>query len=518
MTYRTDDFQPDDQALPEGWEPASDNDPTWQRLGSLLKEADSPEPLNDALREALHLETRKQLLREKLIRREGSPARGGAEPGFMEWCRLVLSGGGAGAQTLRLGAAFGVALLVGMNLSPSDAPPAGGAEQNAATEYATPVTETPAPSPVRQLAELTGPAPQSAPQSPPQPNGFMEKSEPEMGQQVVAWEETAPPGSWIFHDSYRPAQVQVSAAAAASADRAEGFGSRDSDSQLLLGVVDRLQVLKLNSIVSRDEHSLNEIRRIERILGELTEQAEWEPSSKTRALEFFQKGERALSAQRYNEAVRAFEDSRVLSRGPSSLAFLSDFQIGRIAYENLQNYELARESFLRCLQSYPRGMVTGERRAYLEARVQLLSETAADGWESLRAWQAADRADSASAAVSHLLDVLRKSSSPGLLSDAANLVAEYVIRDSGAGELNAREITDVIGAGIERLGDGPQSARMGFALGEIYARRFQDYPRALEVYRAAMDRQPDQVVERALRLRIHQLLDERLTGLTPIEQ
>lgn len=502
MTQSPKEFQPDDQDLPEGWEPANDCDTRWDRISSLLCEADKPLPLDEALVSNIHLSLRARLREEGLIK-SVQPVAKANDPGFVEWLRQVFFGGGAPGQIVRLGVACGAAFFVGLTFQGAEETRS---ESTTVAEVAPTISSAVSTSAPTEVADA---GPLTVSESTSQPAGRIDRGAASVDEQED-WATTAPGGGWIYHHSIQPQMRQVSAAGAPSAQH------NDGRIRTMTEVIDQLQILKLNSMVSQDEQSLAEIRRIERALASMSENVEEDNSPHTRAVELFQRAEHAAAAQRYDDALRHFDNARALAPG-TALAFFCEFQSGRISFEVLQDYPSALESFRRCLNSYPSSIVNGQRRAYLENRVQLLKETAADEWESLRSWQAAEKAKNASEAVSNLLDVVRVTSSPTLLADSSRLLADHLIRDTNRGNLNATDVTSAIERRLGQMGSNAVSARMGFALGEIYARRFQDYPRALEEYRAALDRGPDQSLEGALRLRISQMLDERLTGLSHIE-
>ncbi|MCC5875351.1 MAG: tetratricopeptide repeat protein [Candidatus Sumerlaeia bacterium] len=505
MTKSPQEFQPDDQDLPEGWEPANDCDPRWEQISTLLCEADKPQPLDEALVSNIHLSLRRKLREEGLVKTVQPPASAG-DTGFLEWLRQVFFGGGPSGQIVRLGVACGAAFFVGLTFQGAESP----SRDTVSVAEVAPSGQTGSMTPASTATEVADAGTLSVGEPTPQPAGRLDRGAAASIDEQDDWSTTAPGGGWIYHHSLQPQMRQVSASASQAGQRSE------SRARTMTEVIDQLQILKLNSMVSQDEQSLAEIRRIERALASLSENVEAEDSPHTRAVELFQRAEHAAAAQRYDDALRHFDNARALAPG-SALAFFCEFQSGRISLEVLQDYPAALDSFRRCLNSYPANIVNGQRRAYLESRIQLLKETAADEWVSLHAWQAAEKTKTGVDAVPHLLEVVRVTSSPTLLADSSRLLADHLIRDTNRGNLNATEVASAIEKRLAQLGSNAVSARMGFALGEIYARRFQDYPRALEEYRAALERGPDQSLEGALRLRISQMLDERLTGLSHIE-
>lgn len=493
-------FEPGEQELPEGWEPERDNDPIWQGIVAAAREADRPSPLKPAQKEALRLATRRQLLEEGLI--EVRKASASNDQSFGAWLRSLFFGGGMGGQFVRLGAAAAFAFWAGSALNIS------------APESSMPLrTETAqseqAPSPGNTVAAATEtPAtPQAVPRT---VSTTINKSAVE---DQNGWTSTAPSTQvWEFDRGGGATAVPVGISTG-SASPPAGLTSRD---QLGTQALESLQVLRFSSLVNQEESNLAHIRRIEQILTQLmaeSAQQKQEPAMQSAgALENFRQAEYALSARRYNEALQGFEQAASMAPG-TVLAFLSHFQAGRIAYDRTQDYELALDSFREALDLYPGQELPIEYRDFLETRVEILSSGMADNWRSLRAWHAADQAQIPQEAVANLKEVVRAAPSVSLAADAADRLENLVVADATKRQIDHQQVVNALSQRVSRELPSPQAARIQFAIAEIYARRSQNLGQALIEYRRALNMSPDDQTRRKIEIRLHAIMNMRLTGL-----
>lgn len=466
---------------PEGWDPARDNDAQWRGLELLLRDADEPEFPAPTRFEAMQMRTRRLLEAEGLLERSSRPAAATEEEpqhGFLPWLRNVLTGGGMGAQVLRFGlvgaATFAVAVRVGTGQPPQGA---GGAPMGHASvtkgvvapDYAAERTATPSMQvSVAMPTDATG-----------------------------AWRDTAPRQGWDF-----PSGVAATPPSTGPVNR----------SVLAEEALEQLQALKFDSLVAGDDARLAKVRGVEQTLSRLLQESSWEPSPRANALEHYRRGEQSMAAKRWVEAQQAFEE--VIRTAPgSSQAFLAEFQIGRIAYEYTQDYDLALESFRHCLEQYPADFASEDHRDFLLDRVEILSQATADAHQSLKDWHAAQLARTNPQAVKLLLKVIERTPSPKLAAQAAGRLKDIMISDATYREVDHLPTLEALRARLGRGMSGAEGAELQFALAEITARRAQNLGQAMIEYRAALDMNPPEDLRRILRARINLLTNERLTGV-----
>ncbi|CAN5414244.1 hypothetical protein BH09SUM1_BH09SUM1_28480 [soil metagenome] len=487
----TGNFENEPQEAPHGWDPVADRDPRWTTIARLAREADSPVFPPPSMFEAVQMETRRQLRAEGLLREDAPRTAASHDPGFFAWMRLVLLGGGAGGQLIRIGAVAALAFVVGSNLQTSE-PESTGANRFIAS----------APAPQSVLVQQ---------QTVPVSNAALAQGERVYPSYLDSTEQSAASSDWRSTASNRNAWVYENPSMARTVSLAGApvgtYGEARPD--LASQALDQLQVLKFYSLVDRDDRSLAEIRRVEQTLSQLRSEVNWDDSAQSVALESYRRGEQALAAKRYHDAQTAFEG--VIDRAPgSSLAFLAHFQIGRLAYENTQDYALALEAFRKCLANYPAPFLTDQHKSYLQERIQILSESVADNWKSVGYWQAAERATGGDGAVAPLLKVIESGASPRLVANSAMRLRDILAADSGRQEIDPVPVVNALRDRVERSNAGADAARVEFALGEILARRLMDRPGAQDAYARALTLSPDE----ATRLLIVSRLSAR--GETPI--
>ncbi len=511
-------FDPGEEDLPRDWSPDADRDAVWDGIVSLMKEADDPEIPPPARFDAVRLAARQQLVREGLIRTGEQQA---ADPGFLAWLRTLLLGGGVGGQLMRIGAVGAFAFYLGSDLVSSDSSPGSYAVETDKTNSSevaqaprgneSPTVavggdsagDKPSDEPTAQAADSTGLFDGST---------SIEKSVANIRESEMNWDRTAPREQlWAFQSreqrsGARPVSAQ---AAGALSSRSAPASTRDA---LATEALEHLQVLKFSSLVNSEEGDLAHIRRIEQILSEIQGREEGASDSQSAALERYRRAEYALAARRYSQAQQMFEEAALIAPG-TSLAFLARFQIGRIAFEHTQDYDLALEAFRHCLEAYPAQGMPTEYRRYLEERVEILSRGVADNWESLSHWQAAESATLPNQAAAHLLEVVKGSPSDGLAAAAADRLKDLAVADATQRQLNPGQISEALRERASEMSDGQESARVLFALAEINARRSQNLGAALLGYRQALASDPEPQLERLIRSRMNLIMNERLTGI-----
>lgn len=500
------DYEPlEEGEVPSGWTPESDKDQAWQTIARLAREADRPTMPAPAHFAAIREEIRRELRTEGLIHSDTTSA---GEIGFGAWLKLVLSGGGTGAQAFRLGLAASVAFAIGLQFASKSGESTSQPSRNVAALADEPAPMAGAASTHSRSAVQATPAPVSnqAPARMGSGYGGIAIDKSILDEDAAAsWKTTAPAGAaWEF------ANAPVNTVAV-------GTAPAGSQEQLLEQALENLQVLKFSSLVEQDEGNLAHIRRVEQALSQMIAPDEASGRApRADALERYRRAEQALAAQRYHMAMQTFEEAALAAPG-SSLAFLAQFQIGRIAYEKTQDYDLALESFQRCLgQNYAEDM-PAEYRRYIEERVEILRAGEADDWRSLSHWHAAQSAMTPVQATKNLVDVVMHGPSNRLAADAAERLKDIVIADSTQRTIDHRKVAEALRKRVNAERSSPYAARIQLALAEIEARRSQNLGQALLDYRKALELNPDEQTKRNIRSRMTVIMNYRLTGLPSVE-
>lgn len=478
-------FEPGDQDLPEGWDPTAPQDPQLRRILELAKNADRPQLPLPAVFDAMRMDLRHELLKEDLLR-PNAPDQS-REPGFLSWLRLVMLGGGAGGQMLRLGATAALAFYVGNRfLEAPTSQPANIATVPVpdSTVITAPTAETVQPQAIAPVPAATTIAYDSV------PRGVMSEE---------GWTDTAPTSKQWYYQ-------------AGGAQTAGDFGGMqrtvgtyiDNRPDFASQAVEQIQILKINALSSQDERTLSSIRGLEETLAQLMQELEWNRNDKTVALNRFRLAEQVLSAQRYREAIELYGQTRRLLPG-SALAMLADFRIGTTAYERLQDYPLATEAFRSCIENYPGLSVSADAKRYITARYDLLNGTRDENWESVYEWQAASRSKSPADAAEHLLKVLQKTSFDELAGDAAIRLRDLSVSPASRDNVDAPRIFRALTDKLAAMPPSPHAAEIQFAIAEINLYQNRDRDAAASQYEAALRMNPDELLRKTLLTRLEML-------------
>jgi tetratricopeptide (TPR) repeat protein len=478
-----DDIDLNESPMPDDWQPEADNDPRWATIARLMAMGDKPPRPLPARFEAMRLELQRELTQEGLLAPPAGSPRHSADPGFLDWLRLILTGGRTGGHVLRLGLASTAAFFLGATLMAPDATTNGDTRLVIRTieggEVVSPVT----------MANAT-----YGPEAPPARSNVVHRSM--TSRPADDWAAGAPVGDpWNF-----PGATGRTLAVPVSIAPAQG-PSADGRNALVSEALEQLQFIKLSAMVDSPSRTQPELIRLEQVLSQLREQVEWNDHPKAMALDRFRAAEQALAARRYHQAQQFYDEAARLAPA-SPLAFLADFQTGRIAYERTQDFALALEAFTKCLKNYPEFLLTAERRTYLEERVALLQESQADQWEGLGHWLAADRARTPQEAVFHLQKVVQQTASGRLLTAAALALRDQALRDSLRQQLNHVDMIEVLRTRAARLEPGPVAATVQFAIAEILACRPGNAAEAAAAYNAALQLGPPADIARVARQRL----------------
>jgi tetratricopeptide (TPR) repeat protein len=480
-------YEPGEEDLPEGWDPEQEQDPRWDGIKELMKRADDPAMPPQSRFEAMRIETRRQLLEEGKINLADRPR---AELRFRDWLRVLAAGGGLGAQSLRLGFVGSCAFLLGLQFIAE--PPAlddlktDGAENVAAT--------APADQPDSDLYANSGRI-----RSVSKSFQDQENSGPTIQNIPVG-------GGWYYNNAMNR-EVKGTAVSA------EAAGFRVGPDNLATQALNQVQVLKFNFLVNEDSANLAEVRKLEKTLQQMMEQMQQVNAPETEAVRLYRRAEQFIAARRYSEAQESLE--RIINIYPgSSYAFVSQFQIGAVAFERTHDYELALESFRRCLTNYQASVVPDQHRRYLEDRVRVLQETAGEQWKSVRTWQSLEETRTTQEAMEKLVSIVRDSQSPLLVSEAAIRLKDLLIADTVRGELNYSDAVDALEARMGSMQASPEMARVQLALADITLRRTQNPGKALDEYRRVFLLQPDIQTCSAAEARINSL--QYLISLSPM--
>ncbi|MEO8377144.1 MAG: hypothetical protein ABI579_05675 [Candidatus Sumerlaeota bacterium] len=490
-------FEPDDQDLPEGWDPAAEVDPQLETVFRLATESAAPaEDPRPAAIEGLRLATRRQLFAERLIHADDLRPR--SSKSFAANLRKVFFGGGASAQLLRLGVTAGLAFAVGTGFVVSEVgeanKPAVSPVREIAVPAATPSTRLAQKNQESIAAEtrVVASAPDEKSSAPRQPlNGVM------INRSAVTdiengWKSTAPTsrgwmsqgGVAVSDESYPPTSMELG--------------------------VDELQMLKMNALANGDASGMSKLRSLEQTLTQVMVQYdENKEQPKVTALQRMQKADALCDAHRYRDAIEEFERVQQLAPG-APMALISEFAIGQIAFEKLDDFELAQEAFQNCKDKYQGINITPEAQNYVNSRLEILKGTAGNNWANLAAWRSAERATTAKEASANLLRIVADCEYLELASRAAVRLRDYALGPNTALDVDPEQISQALAARVKASSPGHYTAKTQCALADITLYSAGNFELAAEQYRAAQTMSPDAETVRLIQSRLAQIAP--LTG------
>ena len=501
MQHNNKPFEPDDQDLPEGWDPSVEVDPQLETILRLSRECAAPaEEPRAAAMEGLRLATRRQLFAERLIHADDLKPRG--EKSFAATLRKVLFGGGTSAQLLRLGATASLAFAVGTGFVVSNE---SNSPQENRTIDAAPTTQVAVATPSTIAAEKPVAADAvtkedvsvatSSPTNPARALNGVSISRSTATDMENGWTSTASPSQrWVMLQG-DPSSVAVS--------------GRSLPQSVARGV-DEVQLLKVNALATGDDASLSNLRNLDKTLSQLmSEYEENKQQSQLTALERVQQADKMYDAHRYRDAINEFERAQQLAPG-TPLALISEIRIGQIAYEKLNDFELAQSSFQNAKEKYQGISITPEAQNYVNSRLDVLKGTAENNWAMLAAWRDSERAGTAREAVPSLLKIVDQCGYPELVSRAAMRLRDYALNPNTAMDVDYNQVEATLTA---RLKDGTPNqftARTQFALADMTLGLAGDYQLAAERFQTAQRMSPDAETLRMIQARLMQI--EARTG------
>ncbi|MDX2176130.1 MAG: hypothetical protein SF028_06635 [Candidatus Sumerlaeia bacterium] len=483
-----------EQELPAGWDPAADADERWLAIADSLREADPAPRLLPAQSDALRAEIRSRLEAESLLR----PADAARAGGFADWLRTLFLGGGVAAQTVRLGVAAAIAVMV---VAP-DTPQPGLAPANRPRPVDVVVQrDLPAGNAIGEVAS----APEAAAQAPPP------ATEGRAMDEVVA----SAPGT--------RSEVAMRAFPAADADaKLAGQFAMDSgfpslDGALLGRALQQVQGIKLASVAKDDLRIGAQLRNLEALIVALAGAAS-DPGIQLEvaALAEYARGEQALEALRPDEALAAFDAARAAS--PDGLVgFLALYQTARVQFEYRNDFEAAEATYRRCLDEFPEQLLPPDVQSEVADRLRLLAQSAPLGHRDLRIWQAATRTASPVARADRLRELLASYPDSALAAPAAEELGALLVADAGLQRLNLDDSMALLESTVASREDGPETARIQFTLAELVYRRAMNPRRATAEYREVLRMGADRELRSRAEERLASVAVDRLTWPTAME-
>ena len=489
--------------LPKHWTPEKDADPQWEGLVRLLRESDQPAMPTGAEYERIF-----SVVMEEVLGAEDASNRAQRRESFLDWLRLVLTGGGVPAHAFRMTAVAAVALVLGMNLKPAPEP-----SMAVDNQIAAPASATPDPDDwllASRLDSAAGaairPVSASGDATPaPTVGRVVERDAWNFGGQPSHdwdWERTvASEPDWNFYQNTKSTGTALTVSSAP----AQNMSSRQQ-------VISLVQQMKFQSMVRRDEESLYQIRRLESALTPLLEGGQGVPQGEVAALDSFRRGEDLAARSRFADALLAFDDVR--RRAPGTFqSFLAQFQIARIDFENLREYESALEAYRVALEEYPSHFLSDENKALILERIELLTRNSAGDWQALRIWQDALAAPDTAKQIAELERLLTASPSTPLAGQAALRLAGLTLEDIRGEQINPLYVVRLLDEAIAAAPASPHRAEIQFAKGEILLRRLLKLDEAAGEFREVVNNANSEQIRLLARQRLR-YLEERQSRVT----
>ncbi|MBI5155085.1 hypothetical protein HZA57_07595 [Candidatus Poribacteria bacterium] len=455
MESRREPTGEDGAGFAPGWNPQPEAEPRWRGVVQLMREADDPRmPDSDEY----------EVMWENISSEINVPGGGRVIPvpgpeSFPGWLRQVFLGGGAGAQALRLACAGAVAFAVGVQFHQTGARPVESRMQVA--EAARPAGAT-----------SGGPFPATPA---PAAGGVLSRSgidgegrliPAEVASAEFGWRATLPPeSSWTYQGAAATRPVST-AAVSGTAERQQ--------------VMDLLQQIKFRSLVEQDDDAMGQIRRLEGAIAPLLEAEGQAASGEAAAMESFRRAEDLALRNRYADALLAFHEARTLVPG-TFLAFLAQYQIARIDFEHLHDFDSALEAYRVTLEEYPAHFLTDEYKTQIVERIDKLMRNSMNDWEALRLWQEAQgqtglkRAELLERLVSEVPE------SP-LAADAAAALTDLKLNEPACAELRTEDLLALFDGYLAYRPALAGAAKVQFAKAELLFKGEMDFKQSANEY------------------------------------
>ncbi len=521
-------FQPDEQDIPEGWDPNVDQDEKWKQLVKLMKKADDPRMPSDAQFTKMQRDIRLELFEQGLLAEDRQSLKKGLS--FTEWLRIVLFDNNPGGQAVRLAVVGCVAFFAGTAYFQSqdslDAIPAVSTtvseadavqlpalamdteERPAATQMAS-VSDTMSASQASLASQESAASSRTA-----LPRSVMDDFESTGTWTPPIFDSIAVPTSGV---TLPPNMGLSNYQRVESGSNGSGTMTPVNAQDLAARALEHVQVLKFYSLLNQDERSQAELRQVERTLSTLLMSNSHESQDhQVQAMEAYRSAELALAARRYGEAITIFDS--VARQYPGTFtSFLAQFQIGRIAFERTRDYSLALDAYRKCLENYPGQFISDANKSHLIERVELLTRTSGHNWRALSLWHQAEETRDVEKAADHLMGILEISPYDNLTRAVAERLRQVILEDIGTRYIDHQEVLEVLMETINSSQDQSSAvAALYFTVGEILAFRSQDLPQAMQAYQRALNSNPDQALRQRIDARINSLLRQRVSAMTVI--
>lgn len=464
MKHRDDEFG----EMPD-WNPSTERDERWEGMNRLMREAGEPAMPSRAEFRAL-----KQRLREEL-----QPGRSGGRESFVGWLGQMLFGGGPGAHVVRLGAVGALAFLIGRQ-GTVEAPvsPAASSGQSAVA------ADSRVPVPSGRPAAPAGIAPSDSIVAVSNAPVYRRVDfQPGDADQITSISRSgiAEDGSLKeFEDTWQDLGLTSGHSGDGQWYVVSHVGQEPSGGISPAGMEGYRLVrsMRLDKSMADPEA----IRQIEESMAKGLLREPRMPKDRAAALNDLRRADELLAAGWSQEAFDSYRQL-VAAYPDTFFAFLADYQSAEIAFDKLQDYETALQTYGGILEEYPSEYLSDRQREHLIDRVRLLTHNYMKDWEAVRLYQQAHKLSGRerSEALKRLIQAVPES--PLAVSTAVDLAQEASRFDDRTSRADLRELEGVLQTAIDK---SEQEGGYRFALGELRAFGLLEPERAANDYREAI--------------------------------
>lgn len=499
--------------MPDDWTPEQDNDAQWKAIVSLLKEANEPTVPEDQEFDEL-------LIASKFLSHNPDMSasvesveelRENADE-FGPWVKSVAVGGGVYAQVLRFAAIAAATVLVTLSISNQSATPLNDSINDGAVANNPIQTD-----PVASVASATEAEPvdtepakpkvdlvTNSPVSPDLGGGAFTvsndwrglKSDPAWNNALV-YSSKLNDNAFLYGYDTMPQQQQQPAEM--------GNSPTPFAKQRLLSL---MQQLRFQSQMNPNTADMETIRQMESALRPLLQEGDAVSQTEIYALELYQKAEEMMERNRYDDAITILEE--IDNIVPSSfMAFLSQYRIASIEFEQLQQFDLALSDYQEVLKVYPTHFLSETHKSQIIERVELLTKNYEPGWEGLTTWQNAQKL-SGKERFDLLKYLIEEHPQLPVASKALNALMDQVLTDPTDQWVSPEEVTRLASFMITASPQHPNGAQILFTQGEVAFRRMYDIKQAKRAF--------EQVTAKSGGEKFTELVDRRLTQIARAEK